>query len=159
MGYDGHWPTDEQLKGFDEDDKKRFLADYYRGGYAYVGHKPTFKQKMKYTFAPYLGYLIGILGIILIYGVINLVLVGGQNLWHSGEKNRLNELQEIMSNQEKIIHEYKLDVENGTISDDEYNDYTKKVDEYNENVNEYNKVAEKSGTTWYILPVPGAKGH
>jgi hypothetical protein len=157
MGYDGNWPTDEQLKSFDEDDKKRFLADYYRGGYAYIGHKPTFKQKMKYTLTPYLGYLIGIFGIIIIYGVINLVLVGGQNLWHSGEKNRLNELQGILSSQEIVIQSYESKVDSGTITDVEYNEYTKKVDEYNKNINEYNEVAEKAGTTWYVLPVPVSK--
>ncbi|MEK5358080.1 hypothetical protein [Paenibacillus sp. FSL L8-0709] len=157
MGYENKWPTDEQFATFDEDDKRRFYADYYRGGYAYAGHKPTFKQKMKYTLTPYLGYLIGIIGIIIVYVVINLVLVGGQNLWHSGENNRLDELETIMSSQEKIIQSYENQVDNGTISDDEYNEYTKKVDEYNKNVNEYNEVAEKAGTTWYILPVPGTK--
>jgi CRISPR/Cas system CSM-associated protein Csm3 (group 7 of RAMP superfamily) len=105
--------------------------------------------------------VIGVFGSLLvvaiIYGIVNLVLVGGQNLWHSGDKKAMSNIEVQLKNIEDSIHYYELKNKDGLISDEEYDTYKAEVAKCNELVKEYNKHAEKAGTTWYVVPIPGGR--
>ena len=150
-------PTNQEFNEFDQSQRDQFFHDYYNGHFAHAGLKPKFRQKMKYKMGAAFGYVIAIVGILIVYGVINLVLIGGQELFHYNDKKELKEIHAQLEVQEGEILLYENKVRNGTISEAEYNDYEKKTNMYNQKVDEYNKLAEEIGGTFYVIPIPGSK--
>jgi predicted ATPase len=98
-----------------------------------------------------------LLGIAIIYGVINLFLVGGQELWHSGDKKKLEEMKIFLDSQIKVIKDYEDLNKSGRITDKQYQNYSETLDMYNAKVKQYNELAKDVGTTWYVVPIPGGK--
>ena len=47
--------------------------------------------------------IVGLLAILVTYGVINLLCVGGQKLWHSKDQVRLDEINATLGSQRKEI--------------------------------------------------------
>ena len=120
----------------------------------------------------------GLIGLILIYGVGNAVLVGAQNLFSSGDQNKLNNLQQELQTKKTSISVlgYRIDAEksnmdqekaNGDSVDynaqvDDYNsklaEYQSNIDDYNNTVQQANDLSKKIGGTWYIVPIPFGHG-
>lgn len=151
------WPTEDEVAIMTDEDKQQLAKDYYSGKYRHVGYKPSFIKWIRYKTGPLFGYLaVGII-ILVVYGLINLVLVGGQNLWHAGDKKELKSIESTLKSWDGKIYLYEYDIKNETITDGEYYDYTVLIEKYNEKVNTYNELAEKVGATFYIVPIPGRK--
>lgn len=148
------WPTDEEIKNMDNEERQRFIFDYYNGAYAKAGYKPKFIAKMKYRFKSLFYALIGLLLIGILYGLFNLIFIGGQSLWHMGDKHKLEALKQKMDNELVTIHSYESSNSKGTLTQSQYKEYTAAVDLYNSQVTEYNDLAKKVGTTYYVVPVP-----
>lgn len=116
----------------------------------------------------------GIIGLILIYGVGNAVLVGSQSLFHSGDQTKLNNLKQELQTKKLTIdslgsqidtQKSNLDQEQANGDNSDYNaqvdDYNSKLTEYKSDVNDYNNtiqqandLSKKIGGTWYIVPIP-----
>lgn len=119
--------------------------------------------------------IIGILGIILVYGVINIVLVGAQDFWHSGDQSKLDALKQELQTKKSDIDTLEANINSEKSTMDEYQangdvtDYNSLVDDYNSklaedqsDVNDYNSIVQqandlsnKIGGTWYVVPIPG----
>jgi hypothetical protein len=103
-----------------------------------------------------LGRLVAtIVGIAIIYSVINLIFVGGQNLWHSGDKKKMEELKTLMDSENNVIRDYEDLNKSGRITTKQYNTYKETIDLYNAQVKQYNELAKSVGTTYYVVPIPG----
>lgn len=150
-------PADEEYEMMDEEQRQQFIEDYYRGAFAHAGYKPTFRQKTKRSLGSLYGAVLSLVIIAIVYGLINLVVVGVQEFWHHDAKSKMSDIKAELSLKESKINNYELHVNDGTISDTEYADYSRLIDEYNGQVKEYNDLAEKAGTTWYVVPIPGGK--
>jgi len=157
MGYEGNYPTPEEYASYSDEDRKRFAEDFYRGGYAYAGYKPTLKAKLKYKFGKTLYVIAYPLALLLLFAVLNGVVIGGQELWHLKQKHDLSQLQNEMNNTKEIIQSFEAQVDAGTISDSDYQLYEKQIDQYNADAAKHNELNEKIGTTWYIIPFPHGK--
>lgn len=126
--------------------------------------------------------------IILIFGLINLVLYGAQELYYSGDTKRINQidqelekekeaiaiLEDKLANTKEEIKQKDIELEKYKSSGfiDEYNngvsgfnallntynkdldDYNKMIKFYNNKVEEENLLIEKSGSRWYLIPIP-----
>lgn len=138
-----------------ENDRNQFIIDYYAGAFSSSGLKPTFMQKLKWRLGAYYGLIFSVIGIIVLYAVINLALVGIQKLAHMDEESELKEIRLLLKDKEKKIFYYEHINETGEITDGEWDSYNKEIDAYNALTEEYNKLSEKVGTTWYLLPIPG----
>jgi chromosome segregation ATPase len=129
-----------------------------------------------------------IIGFILIYGFINLVLWGGQELyWRkdtqeinkiesylTSEKNQITSLESKIDNQsgliddkqkeldrlknDGLIDKYNLGVDNYNFLLQEYKSnvdvYKGKLTEYNSQIDRVNELIKKSGSRWYLIPIP-----
>lgn len=146
-------PTEEELRNMDEESRQQFTFDYYDGAFAHAGYKPTYRQKMKYKLGGLFSIVVALAGIAIIYGLINLVLVGGQELWHGEDKKKMEEIKSFLDGEKVALSIYDAKV--NSLTDKQYDEYKQRVDNYNEKVKEYNALAEKVGGTWYVLPVPG----
>lgn len=148
------WPTEEEYANMYEFEKEQLIIDYYNGAFKDAGFKPTFKEKLKYKLKGFYGTVIGLVIIVVIYGLFNLVIVGGQYIWHFKDNSELKRIEKTLAEQEVNIKMYEEKIYNNTITDSEYADYQNEINDYNENVDEYNEIAEKIGGTYYVLPVP-----
>ncbi|MEX2104815.1 MAG: hypothetical protein WD907_05750 [Bacilli bacterium] len=142
------FPTDEELHNMDEEEKEEFVENYYNGVYAEQGYKPTFKEEMKHKYGKVIMTILGLVAIAIVYGLINLVLVGGQNLWHSGDKSKFEEIESELAYDKNQIQniEQRLsamisqldaleqDID-GTNDESEYNNL---VEQYNSDLVNYN---------------------
>lgn len=145
-----------ELREMTEEQKRQLLSNHSRYGTGRYERHPSIMQKIVTSGVARL--VATILGIALIYGVVNLFLVGGQELWHMGDNKKLEEMKIMMDNELKIIQDYEALNKNGRITDKQYNTYKETLDLYNKQVNEYNNLAKSAGTTWYVIPGLG-KGH
>jgi hypothetical protein len=152
-------------------------------------------------------WVIALLGIATLFGVVNLIVWGGQKLWHYSDQKRLDEIQQVLEIErlkldqleatlKKLHHSldekettlkqldstiddlaaknpnglsgaeydgYMLLIENYNKNAPLYNDSLKYYDSlhhnylldigaYNSKVKEANVLANKIGTTWYVVP-------
>lgn len=130
----------------------------------------------------------GVIGIILIYAVLNLILWGCQELYWmkdtqeikriesslESEKSQISLLEAKISDQSNSIDIKQKELarlESSNLIDDfnagvdEYNSllqeyksnvdaYNSKLDKYNEQVDRSNELIKKSGSRWYLIPIP-----
>ena len=150
-------PTEEELNNMDEESRQQFISDYYKGAFAHAGVKPKFRHKILHRFSGLIVLVGSLLVIALLYGLINVLFVGGQKIWHSGDNKKLTKIEEQLKDEEKRIKQYELEITIGSITDYEYEKYKEVIDDYNANVKEYNKLAEKVGTTYYVIPGLGRR--
>ncbi|ETT55823.1 hypothetical protein BSK66_22215 [Paenibacillus odorifer] len=150
-------PTREEINQMDQDERSQFSKDYYNGAFAHAGLKPKFRQKLKYKLGSAFVIIAYPLALLLLFIIVNVVVVGGQELWHVKQKHELKTLQLEMVNTKEIIDSYEVKVKDGSISDSDYTIYSKQIDLYNENVKESNNLERKIGSTWYIIPFPHDK--
>lgn len=134
------------------------------------------------------GWIISIVGLIIVYGAINLVLYGAQELWHKGDTDKLNVIEEFIEEkkteidsleQRLITAESGLDAKESQLDSykafgntyqynlgvDDYNNllsqykldlerYNSALVIYNQKINEGNELIKKTGSRWYVIPVP-----
>jgi hypothetical protein len=109
-------------------------------------------QTIKIKFYSFLGIVISLVAIGIFYLVINFVVVGAQDMRHSSEKAQMKKIEQTLNEWDKEINSYEFKNTIGTITDSEYEAYTRLIDDYNVKVKEYNELAEKVGTTYYVIP-------
>lgn len=91
------------------------------------------------------GGLGSLLLIVIVYGVINLVLVGGQEIIHHGDKVNLDKIEAELNNQKKDIERMELEIKAKL----NFLDMTKKQIDSTTNVVEHNRLVDK-----YNLELP-----
>jgi len=134
------------------------------------------------------GFIMGIIKLVVVFGVINAILWGAQELyWHKDTK-KINEIEVYLENEKQTIGtlEAKINLTEAEIGRkesqlnsykslgyiDEYNTgvddfnyllsiykqdldtYNSKLTSYNAKVDEVNALIKKSGSRWYIIPIP-----
>ena len=133
-----------------------------------------------------------ILGLVVVFGIINLVLWGVQEFYHREDTNKIKEIETYLENEKlsissletKIIqYEQELEYRESELKGleslgfiDKYNDevdnfnywlstyksdldsYNAKLTEYNTKVDDVNTLIEKSGSRWYLIPIPFGGG-
>lgn len=117
----------------------------------------TSPQSKKSFFSGLGNTTIGIISLIVIYLVINGVLWLGQEAYHSEDNAQLSQMETRMKTLDSQITLFENRMNRTGVTEAEYAGYQKMVDDYNKTTEEYNALAEKSGTRWYLIPVPG--GH
>lgn len=103
------------------------------------------------------GTTLGILSLIVIYVVINGVLWFGQEAYHHEDNAQLEQMETKINKLNSQITSFESRMSLSGATEAEYANYEKMVSDYNKTTEEYNTLAEKSGTRWYLIPVPG--GH
>lgn len=133
-----------------------------------------------------------IIGLVVVFGVINLALWGAQELYHREDTKKINEIESYLEDERRSIDalEAKINSEEAQLEGheselnrlkslgyiDEYNDgvdnfnsllsaykrdldsYNAKLTVYNTKVDEANALIEKSGSRWYLIPIPFGGG-
>ncbi|HUD44912.1 MAG TPA: hypothetical protein VMR41_05185 [Patescibacteria group bacterium] len=122
----------------------------------------------------YLAKIVGFILVIVFFVVANVVFIGLQNLWHSGDQSKLDIIKQELQTKNTAIDALESNItreksamnqELATNNTDKYNTH---VDDYNTMVNEYktdiasynqlvkqaNDLSEKVGSTWYVVPIP-----
>lgn len=134
-------PTKEELDSMDSETHEQFINDYYNGVFAKSGFKPTFFAKIKYRFGTLLKLGGGLLGIVIIYGIINLVMLGGQSVLHGEDKKELNQIKiELDSGLNELnALGFQLDTQESELKslEDQINS-TEDTDAKNELIDKYN---------------------
>lgn len=134
------------------------------------------------------GWIISLVGLIIVYGAINLVLYGGQELWHKGDTDKLHVIEEFLkgkkvemdSIEQRLVttetdlnarksqlDRYKAinDIYHYNLGVDSYNSllgdyrlyleqYNNALSIYNQKIDEGNELIKKTGTRWYVIPIP-----
>jgi len=129
-----------------------------------------------------------VLGVLLIYGLLNLILWGGQELYYRDDTKEINRIEyfleleeiEIKSLEKKIetqsfeLDQRKVELDNFERQNfiDSYNshvgaynlllatyknnldNYDYKLTQYNDKINKVNELIKKSGSRWYLIPIP-----
>lgn len=103
---------------------------------------------------------------------VNIILYFGQEWYYSqdtadliGLQNQINdqkrsyillevELKNIQDQSDKISDKKQFEVLKNKY-DKTYNMYSRMIEEHNKNVKEYNRLTKRSGSRWYVIPVPG----
>lgn len=126
-----------------------------------IASRATFSSvttKPKKSFFSGLGSTtIGIISLIVIYVVINGVLWFGQEAYHHEDNAQLEQMETKMNQLNSQITSFENRMSLSGATEYEYANYEKMVNDYNKTTEEYNALAEKSGTRWYLIPIPG--GH
>jgi hypothetical protein len=98
-----------------------------------------------------IGWVVGVVAIAIVYGLINLVLVGGQKVWHSGDQKKLTQIQSILDDEKKDLDRIegeltsknanldKLEIDLKANKNGNIDRYNKLVDEYNMKLGAYNQ--------------------
>ena len=129
-----------------------------------------------------------IIGVVVIFGAINLVLWGAQEFYYREESAKIKEAEKFLQSEERVINALALKIEEqereleqkesdldryeslGYVNQynssvDVYNltlsvyksnvgTYNSKIETYNKKVDEANVLIEKSGSRWYLIPIP-----
>lgn len=124
----------------------------------------------------------------LTFGILNLILWGGQEIYHSGDRRQIKEIEILLDGEKREIAnlEKKIEADEANLkqtndklnhlksigSIDEYNagvdefnlflewhrqditNYKNRLAAYNVKVDEVNVLIQKSGSRFYIIPVP-----
>jgi len=133
-----------------------------------------------------------IIGFVVVFGVINLVLWGAQELYYRGDTQQVKEVETWLNSERRAIDalEAKINTSEAEIDRREreldrlktlgyisqYNagvdgfnfllsaykrdvdTYNAKLTAYNAKVDEANALIKKSGTRWYLIPIPFGGG-
>lgn len=97
------------------------------------------------------GLVFGLIGIVVLYGVVNFVLVGGRKLWHRGDQAKLDTLKTSLASENSRIDSLETQLksleadirksESYINSIDQYSsDYNNLVDQYNAKISRYNSL-------------------
>lgn len=129
-----------------------------------------------------------IISVVLIYGILNLILWGGQELYYYEDTREINQIEKWLEEEKQKIFllEQKIDSQSIEIEQEEnkltdlenrrlttlYNSnvdsynyllegyendfdiYDEKIAKYNNKVNRFNELIKKSGSRWYLIPIP-----
>lgn len=134
------------------------------------------------------GWIISIVGLIIVYGLLNLVLGGAQDLWHKGDTDKLQVIETYLKNskleidaleqslaesgtelesKETELNSYKengdTDLYNAGVDDfnallssykTDLQKYNSLITTYNQKIEEGNELIKKTGSRWYVVPIP-----
>ena len=100
----------------------------------------------------------GILRLIIIYALLNGLIYGGQELYYLGDTQKMNRLESEMTVIDKDITRLESYESDGGLYEPYYSQYNSNVDEYNKKTNEYNELSKKSGSRWWLIPIPIGRG-
>ncbi|MDY0015966.1 MAG: hypothetical protein RBS13_07115 [Bacteroidales bacterium] len=89
-----------------------------------------------------------------VFIIINVVLWGGQELYHYNDNKELEQIESEIASLDIEIKSFESVMDRYGASQKDYNTYTKNIDERNNLVEKYNKLAEDTGSRWYLIPIP-----
>ena len=133
-----------------------------------------------------------IIGFVVVFGIINLVLWGAQELYYHGDTQQVKEIEVWLDNERRSIDALEVKINSTEVEVDrrenelnrlkalgyinQYNtgvdsfnfllstykrdvdSYNAKLTAYNAKVDEANALIKKSGTRWYLIPIPFGGG-
>ena len=103
------------------------------------------------------GTVLGLIGIVVIYGVVNGVMWFGQEVYHHEDNVKLEQIQARINQIKVKLESFESSMQLNGASEVAYKNYEKMLAEHNKLIEEYNALAKESGTRWYVVPVPA--GH
>lgn len=118
---------------------------------------PKNQAPQKSFFSSLGGTILGILVLVIIYVVINGVMWLGQEAYHHEDNAQLEQMETKINKLDSQISSFESRMKLSGTTEAEYANYQKMVDDFNKTSEEYNALAQKSGTRWYLIPIPG--GH
>lgn len=111
-------------------------------------------QQKQSIFSQIGGLAGGLIGIVIIYAVVNGVLWFGQEAYHHEDNVKLEQMESRINELKTKIENYESTAERYGMTDATYTNYESAITEHNKLIEEYNSLAEDSGTRWYVIPVP-----
>lgn len=148
--------TDEARQVLSEEFRKRNLTSTHT--------QPPVENSSSFH-DPFVRWIIGLLGIAVVYGAVNLVLVGAQKMWHHRDQIRFDQIKQQLNVEQPKIEQIKSDLRNieNTLDQSEvemtnlrkqiesveakypdgipaalYNDYSHTIEQHNVRVSSYN---------------------
>jgi|CXWL01.1.fsa_nt_gi hypothetical protein len=100
----------------------------------------------------------GLVKLLIIYAVLNGVIYGAQELYYYGDTKKMNQLKSEMNNIQNEVATLESRATNGELAEPYYSRYQSNIDQYNKKVDEYNTLNEKSGSRWWLIPIPIGHG-
>jgi len=100
----------------------------------------------------------GLLRLIIIYALLNGALYAGQEIYYFNDTQRMNQLESEMSTIDKKITFLESYATDGGLPEPQYSQYKNNIDEYNRKADEYNRLTKKSGSRWWLIPIPIGRG-
>lgn len=91
---------------------------------------------------------------VVIFLVLNVLLWGGQELWHYKDNRKLSELKTQMQQIDQMNRSFENDMNANGATQSKYDQYSARIDERNKLADEYNVLSKSSGSRWYIIPIP-----
>jgi multidrug resistance efflux pump len=91
-----------------------------------------------------IGWVIGLVAIAVVYLVFNLVFVGGQKLWHSGDQKKLDQIKAVLETEKNAIDDVEAQLVVKNINMDKLKKdidalkNSRDIDRYNRLVDDYN---------------------
>ena len=100
----------------------------------------------------------GLVRLLLIYALLNGVIYAGQEIYHYSGTQKMNKLDSDMSYIDREITTLESYATDEGLSEPYYSQYKNDIDEYNQKADEYNKLNEKTGRRWWLIPIPIGRG-
>lgn len=91
---------------------------------------------------------------ILLFLVLNGILWGVQELWHSKDNQKLSEIENRIEYLDATNNSFVKNMNLYGSSQLEYSQYSSRIDERNKLADEYNSLSKSSGSRWYLIPIP-----
>ena len=98
-----------------------------------------------------------VLSWVLIFIVINGILWGAQELYYYKDNKKLDVIEQEIDELDAKIKNIESKANIRGVTDSEYSDYSRIVDERNQLADEFNELAKKDSTRFYLIPIPLGK--
>ncbi len=99
-----------------------------------------------------------LLKIVVLYAVLNGMIYGAQELYYYNDTQRMNQLETDMSGIQSEISSLESRATDGGLAEPYYSRYKNNIEKYNSKVGEYNALSERSGSRWWLIPIPIGRG-
>ncbi len=101
----------------------------------------------------------GIVRLLIVYVVLNVVLYLGQELYWMKDTQAMNKLDQELVQLETDLKSLESKATSGGLMEPYYSEYEGKVSSYNNKSQEYNTISKRSGSRWYLIPLPNLGGN
>lgn len=110
------------------------------------------------------GWIGSLVALAIGFGLLNGALWVIQEVYHYRDTKRCEGIKLVMQDIKRDIDRYESNSYIRSLSDQytrqqEYNRYSRLIDEYNELVEEYNELASSVYRRWWLLPFPAPSRH
>lgn len=99
-----------------------------------------------------------LLRLVVLYAVLNGVIYGAQELYYYKDTQKMNQLEGEMGSIRSEISSLESRATDGGLAEPYYSRYKNDIDKYNSKADEYNTLSERSGSRWWLIPIPIGRG-